>query len=330
MSAARIGARDGGALWRDNTLVPFALPGRGHALAHHAQSGNVVLIGRRPGAFAAIVNASDPQSPRIFVPTKDCRFAGHAAIAPDSSAMVTSEFESTSMRGVLVLRDADGRERAHWSPEGIEPHELLFAKDDSRLVVALGGLIKDGGVSGPAFNPGGVNSAIVEMDARTGRVLRRHKLKPEFASLSLRHLALAPDGKAVAVAMQDQDLSAPRPLVGVLELGKEIELLPMPDAAQCDFRGYVGSIAFDASGEFIAATSPRGGVVGLWSASTRNWIGGLALPDACGLAAGNSPREFWATSGYGDILNITATPQGLSVTSKWRAAASFDNHVIRI
>ncbi|HSZ75531.1 MAG TPA: DUF1513 domain-containing protein [Rhizomicrobium sp.] len=332
MSAARIGQRDGGALWRQDGFTSFDLPGRGHAMARRGASHDVMLVGRRPGTFAAIVDSSSAQSrPRIFAPAKDCRFAGHAAFAPDVSIMVTSEFDAASMQGVLVVRDAvSGEERAHISPAGIEPHELLFAKDGSRLVVALGGLIKDGGVSAPAFNPGGIDSSVVEIDPHSGRILMRHKLAPQFASLSLRHLALAPDGEHSAIAMQDQDLTQPRPLTAVLKLGGDIELLPLPAADECDFRGYVGSIAFDISGEFIAATSPRGGVVGVWSMSTRKWLGGMALPDACGLAAGTSPGEFWATSGYGDVVNFTATMSAPIVNAKWQVAASFDNHVLRI
>jgi len=312
MSAARVNNRDGGALWRQDGFTSFDLPGRGHAMARRAGSSDVVLVGRRPGVFAAIVDASNAQArPRIITPAKDCRFAGHAAIAPDASMMITSEFDAATMQGVLVVRDAmNGEERAHISPEGIEPHELLFAKDGSRLVVALGGLIKDGGVSAPAFNPGGIDSSVVEIDPRSGRILARHKLAAQFASLSLRHLAVAPDGKHIAIAMQDQDLTQARPLTAVLKLRGEIELLPLPAADECDFRGYVGSIAFDTSGEFIAATSPRGGVVGVWSMRTRKWVGGMALPDACGLASGTAPREFWATSGYGDVVNFTATNAG--------------------
>lgn len=330
MSAARIGANDSGALWRDNALVSFPLSGRGHALAHHAASDSVVLVGRRPGAFAAIVNANDPQSLRIFSPASDCRFAGHAAIAPDGATMVTSEFNAQTTRGVLVVRNVDGKERAHWAPEGIEPHELLFAGNGSRLIVALGGLIKDGGVSGPAFNEGGIDSAVVEIDPRSGKILHRHKLSMAYTTLSLRHMAVAPDKTHIAIGMQDQDLSSPRPLAGVLRLGEEIELLPMPDASECDFRGYIGSIAFDKSGEFIAATSPRGGVIGLWSMRSRTWLGGLALPDACGLASGTVAGEFWATSGYGDIVNLEATQHGVAVKAKWRVAAGFDNHVLRL
>src|SRR5436190_65880 len=81
LSAARIGETDGGVVIDAEGLTGFALPGRAHALTHLA-SGEVVLIGRRPGAFAAIV---DPQAPhkdaKLFAPASGHRFAGHAALS---------------------------------------------------------------------------------------------------------------------------------------------------------------------------------------------------------------------------------------------------------
>ena len=69
MSAARVNNRDGGALWRQDGFASFDLPGRGHAMARRAGSSDVVLVGRRPGVFAAIVDASNAQArPRIITP----------------------------------------------------------------------------------------------------------------------------------------------------------------------------------------------------------------------------------------------------------------------
>ena len=329
--AARVGGRDGGGLWQSGTLTPFALPGRGHAIARSPLTDHVVLVGRRPGVFAALVRTADLDAPaRVLAPAAGCRFAGHAAFAPDGRAMITSEFDADSMAGVLVARGPGGEARERWSLPGIEPHELRFAAGGARLVVAMGGLIKDGGVAGPAFNPEGVDSAVLEIDPRSGRVLARHKLAPDLASLSLRHLPVSPDGRAVVVAMQDQDLSQARPLVGMLRLGGKIELLPMPDPRDCDFRGYLGSVAVDAGGRFICATSPRGGVAGLWSMGDGRWLGALDAPDICGLAAGAGPGAFWATTGYGEVLDLTASGAGLLVRARWKTAAGFDNHLLRL
>src|SRR6185312_8170872 len=76
MSAARIGDADGGAVWRDGALDAFKLPARGHALTRLGQA-KVVVMGRRPGTFGAIVDANDPAAPAvIFAPAQGNRFAG--------------------------------------------------------------------------------------------------------------------------------------------------------------------------------------------------------------------------------------------------------------
>ncbi len=244
--------------------------------------------------------------------------------------LVTGEFDIDSVEAVLVARNpANGAARARWRLNEIEPHEVLFARKGARLVAALGGLIKDGGVTGPAFNPGGVKSAILEIDPKSGAVLARHVLNPSLMSLSLRHLAQSPDGETIAVAAQDQDLSETRPLVGLLVLGKELEMLPMPDVRDADFRGYIGSIAFDTSGDFIAAASPRGSMLGLWSARG-TWCGALPIADVCGVTCGAEAGTFWASSGHGGVYKIVAEAKGPHIVAQWHADAGFDNHLILI
>jgi len=328
--AARIGGQDGGVTWCAGAAKPFSLPARGHGLARLATRGKIIITGRRPGLFAALVDTTDPAGPsKVVQSAPGCRFSGHSAVEPAGDHFVTSEFEAETVRGVLVLRRADdGSECGRFDPEGTEPHDMLFTAN--RLVAALGGLIKDGGVAGPAFNPDGIRSSVVEIDAQSGKIVARHVLAAELASLSLRHLARAPDGQSVVVGMQDQDLSETRPLVAVIKIGGDISPLPMPDAKLCDFRGYVGSVAVDSSGEFAAATSPRGSVMGLWSLSKRAWVGGLGIPDVCGLVAGNEPREFWASSGLGEVINVSAAPLGATVKSRWSTSIGFDNHLLRV
>jgi hypothetical protein len=142
-------------------------------------------------------------------------------------------------------------------------------------------------------------------------------------------LALSPDGETVAVAAQDQDLSQTRPLVGLLTVGKQMELLPMPDPRDVDFRGYIGSIAFDTSGTFIAAASPRGSVIGLWS-SNGNYCGALPIADVCGVTAGAEPGIFWASSGHGGVYRIAVDKKGPKIAARWHVSAGFDNHLILI
>jgi hypothetical protein len=69
----------------------------------------------------------------------------------------------------------------------------------------------------------------------------------------------------------------------VLRPKEALELLPLPSEDGGSLRSYIGSVSIDASGQFIAATSPKGGVVGLWSLQDGQWLGGFTLADVCGL-----------------------------------------------
>jgi hypothetical protein len=330
IGAARIGETDGGVRIDAQGLTGFSLPGRAHEPVQLA-NGDVALIGRRPGTFAAIVNPQDPQTPaRTFSPLAGYRFAGHAALHPDGRTLATSEIDAETGAGAVVLRDAgDGAQRAVFAV-GIEPHDLLFARGGSRLVVAIGGIAKAADVKGPPINAGNIESAILELDPGSGAILKCHQLGEPMKSLSLRHMALAPDGETIAFGMQDQDRAQLRPLMGVLRVGADLSLLPLPAQDEGALRSYVGSVAIDSSGRFVAATSPKGGVIGLWSLSDGRWFGGFALGDVCGLATDLESGCFWATSGLGDVAKLSASAAGFEPKAHWQAPAAFDNHLLRI
>jgi hypothetical protein len=264
------------------------------------------------------------------VPIAGHRFAGHGAIDPNGRRLVTSEIDAETGDGIVVFRDVDTGAPRVTTPVGIEPHDLLFAGGGERLVVAVGGIAKAADIKGPPINAGNIESSIVELDPNTGKVIKRHQLAPGMKSLSLRHMALAPDGETIAVGMQDQDRAQLRPLMGVLGAGTGLDLLPLPSDDPGVLRSYVGSVAIDSSAQFIAATSPKGGMVGLWSLRGGRWLGGFALADVCGLAADTAAGGFWVTSGLGDVVRLRADERGLFAETRWNAPAAFDNHLLRL
>jgi hypothetical protein len=116
-------------LWRVDGAKPFKLPSRGHGVTR-LDGSNALIVGRRPGLSSAIVDTTDvAAAPRIVQPSRNCRFAGHAAASPDGSLLVTGEFDANTVQAVLVPRDPkSGVERARWVLNEIEPHELVFTK----------------------------------------------------------------------------------------------------------------------------------------------------------------------------------------------------------
>ena len=326
ITAARVEGADCGAIWSSDGLGEFTLPARAHGAIQAHDADKFLLVGRRPGSFAALFDSTAPDNTKLIAPLAAHRFAGHAAA--NEKLFLTGELDAQSAAGTIVLRDLNtGAALGRWDAGGIEPHELLFADDGARLIVALGGIAQDAGVKGPAMNAGRIESAIAELDAKTGRILRRHVLAEEFSSLSMRHMACAPDGKTIAFGIQDQDFSELRPLVGLLRVGRGLEFLELPTDNPGAMRFYIGSVAIDSSGRYVAATSPKGGTIALWSLSSGAYIGRLSLADVCGLAADAESGLFWVSSGLGEIACLRASTAGLAFEARWQCDAQFDNHL---
>jgi uncharacterized protein len=330
VSAARIGDSDAGGVLEAEGLAVFALPARGHGFTR-LPDGRVLLVARRPGTFAAILDPGAPErTAQWLAPIAGHRFAGHAAVSPEGRLLATSEIDAETGQGAIVPRDWETGQPLGRFPVGIEPHDVLFAQEGARLVVAVGGIARAADVKGPAMNAGNIDSALVELDPVSGRVIMRHVLQSAMKSLSLRHLALAPDGKTVAFGMQDQDRSELRPVMGLLSLGRGIELLPLPADDEGALRSYIGSVAIEGSGAYVAATSPKGGLAGLWRMSDGRWLDGFKQQDVCGLAAGEDGGSFWVTSGLGDVVKLGTGDTGFTVSGQWQAPAAFDNHLLRL
>jgi len=134
----------------------------------------------------------------------------------------------------------------------------------------------------------------------------------------------------VFIGMQDQDRSQLRPLMGRLRLGGGIDLLPLPGEDAGALRSYIGSVAIDSAGRYVAGTSPKGGMIGSWSLADGRWLGGFHIPDVCGLAPDAEDGCFWATSGMGDVVKLRLTDAGFTAEAHWLAPAAFDNHLLRI
>jgi hypothetical protein len=326
IAAARVGGVDCGAIWSPEGLGEFILPARAHGATWGHDTDKCFLVGRRPGSFAAFFDSTAPDNTKLIAPLAAHRFAGHAAA--NEKLLLTGELHAQTAAGIIALRDlTTGAVLDSWDAGGIEPHELVFADDGARLIVALGGIAQDASVKGPAINAGRTQSAIAELDAKTGRILHRHVLLEEFSSLSMRHMACAPDGKTIAVGIQDQDFSELRPLVGLLRAGRDLEFLELPTDDPGAMRFYIGSIAIDSSGRYVAATSPKGGTIALWSLSSGAYIGRLSLADVCGLAADAEADLFWVSSGLGEVACVRASAAGLAFEARWHSDAQFDNHL---
>ncbi|WP_029355369.1 DUF1513 domain-containing protein [Bosea sp. 117] len=285
-----------------------------------------VAVARRPGTTAVLFDRRAGMVLASFEPGEGRVFSGHGRFIAQGRRFLAVEIDRASGQGTVTLREvADGFGIVtEWASSGVGPHDLLPAGD--ALVVANGGVEPH---TPEALGAEVAGASVALIDPASGQTRALTALDEDLASLSLRHLASAPEGPVVVAA---QDLLADgvaRPLLYRVEPEGRLVAFDAPDEEWRGFRTYIGSVAIDRSGAFVAAASPRGNRIGVWSREGR-FLGAVPLVDGCGLAATHEPGRFLATSGLGEVVLIAADGEGVGVVARKSGGPRYDNHAVLV
>ncbi len=302
-------------------LFEIPLPGRGHAAAAHPHRPEAVAFARRPGAYAMVIDCVTGQPKTVMQAPAGRHFYGHGTYGRDGTWLFTTENDFENGEGRIGVWDAlHGYTRAaEFSSGGIGPHDLKRLPGTDTLVIANGGIDThpDSGrakLNIPTMRP---NLAYVADDT----VVETAALAPEWYKNSIRHLAVAHDGR-VAIGMQWQGEANPPALVALHERGRKITPLTAPDLRP--MQGYVGSVAFTQDERQIIATSPRGGLIQHYDAVTCALHLERAFADACGAASATGGALV--TTGLGQLVRIA----GSSTDTRKTPGLQWDNHLVSL
>jgi hypothetical protein len=293
-----------------------------HAVEAAPQGHLAVAVARRPGTVSLVIDRRTAQSVGRFFPEPGRVFSGHGRFTPDGRRFFVAEIDADTGAGTITVRDT-AKEFAvigAWSTAGGGPHDLL--QFDTTLFVANGG-IEPG--SPEAATADSADASIALVDTAAGTVKQRLMLPHDLRGQSLRHLVVGPSGEAIAAAQELAPEGAARPLL-YRAAGDALVPYEAEEEVLAGFKGYVGSVAIDSSGNYVAAASPRGGCVAVWSLDGR-YVGSTRLIDGCGLAAAGPPGHLVATSGLGEAVMLVASREGLAVAERRHRMPRFDNHV---
>lgn len=309
-----------------------ALPGRGHEPVLAGRRGEVVVVARRPGRFLAVIDLGDGAVRRLLSAPDGRHFYGHAVFDRAERLLYTTENDYAAERGAIGVWDADagyarlGELDAH----GIGPHDLALGLDGRSLVVANGGLLTHPDSGRAKLNLSTMAPSLAVIDPRTGQAIRQLTLPREQHQLSIRHLAVAPDG-TIGFGMQYEGPAGDQvPLAGTWAPDGSVVLLPQDHATPADTRNYVGDLAIDATGRYLAASFPRGNRVGVWDLRTRRPVGLVSAPDACGLQVEAGTERVWISDGAGGIGPLDPGRSLRRATVAPLPGLAFDNHFARI
>lgn len=292
-----------------------------------------VAVGRRPGHVALVFDRRRGGETASFTPGDGRVFAGHGRFTEDGSLFLTTEIEKPEPgagpamgRGIVAARRVDTNFEivAEWPTNGDGPHDLM--RSGASLVVANGGIEPH---TPEALDAEVTGSSITLLEPSSGSVRGHGALSADLASLSLRHLARDDQGGTVVAAQELLNDGVARPLLFAIGETGQLVAFDAPENEWRALRGYVGSVAYDRSGRFVACASPRGGRVAVWQADGR-YLGAVRLVDGCGLAPGRRAGSFIATSGYGEMVRIAVSEDGVTIVARRTGGPRYDNHMVAL
>ncbi|NRB34714.1 MAG: DUF1513 domain-containing protein [Rhodobacteraceae bacterium] len=306
-------------------LFKLPLPDRGHAAASHPSRPEAVCFARRPGRFAFVIDCMTGEKIAQMDAPEGRHFYGHGVYSADGAWLYTTENDYDAARGVVGVWDVkNGYRRAkEVASGGIGPHDIKRLSGTDILVVANGGIETHPDSGRTKLNLAMMQPNLSYLD-HTGAILEHAELPKDMRLGSIRHMAVCPDG-VVAFGLQWQgDPAEVFPLVGVHRRGRDMKMFPTTKFQGSQLQGYVGSIAVNATGTHIAATSPRGGIFATYEINSGTCREIRSFKDVCGVAG--SGNSFVLTSGSGEIRHIKTGKPGNSHVGN----PSWDNHLISV
>ena len=307
-------------------LMNIPLPARGHGTCLDQEQQYAAVFARRPGDFVWIIDLRTRQVVQKITAAKGRHFYGHGVFTP-TGQLLCSENAFESGQGVIGIYEADQHfNRVGEFPSGgIGPHEIRLLSNRQTLVVANGGIRTHPDLPRVKQNLSAMQPNLAYLDAGSGELLQKHEPPAQWHQLSIRHIAVSPDDR-VAIAMQYEGLPYKQPPLIALHQGEqELNMLSAPAEVQSRLKNYCGSVEFSADGSRFAVSSPRGGLITLWSAEGQ-YLAHHRQADVCGLSAlPTATGGFIASDGHGSLTSITHTHEAVGV---WRQPQlRWDNHM---
>lgn len=321
--------------------IPVADRGHGAALCLHR--GWVALAARRPGRQLIVVDLTNGELVVTIEAVAARHFFGHAVfdqsgryLYATENVFVPGELTTVEpLEAVIGVYDLDrGGERVReFRTHGVGAHELAFFDDDT-LVVANGGIYTHPELAREKLNLETMDPSLVLLDASSGALRAQYRLLQEeveaFATrdadvgqahqLSVRHLAVSPDGRVFVALQYEGEREHRVPLMAVLD-GERFAPLGLPSEVLESLQNYVASVVCDEAG--VLLSSPVGDRV-IALDPDGQYLHDVRIPDVCGLGCSGGVRL--ATAGTGAIYLFEAG--GAQVVSAFEPPRyKWDNHL---
>ncbi|MEO1609740.1 MAG: DUF1513 domain-containing protein [Pseudomonadota bacterium] len=290
---------------RDGSDVnAVSLPGRGHDVTACPVTRTVVAFARRPGNFAVAFSIDQKRQPIRFICPSDRHFYGHGVFSRYGRLLYATENDFETGTGCIGIYDAtrDYKRIGEFNAFGVGPHDIALMPDGETLVIAVGGIEThpDIGHGRTKLNIATMSPALVYINTKSGDLLEKHELPRKQHKLSLRHLAVGTSRTVIVGGQLQRGAPARMPLVLRHQLGKQPELIELPNQLTASLRGYISSVAVNRTGDTVAITGARGGVAAFFDIASGRVQGTVRQNDVSGVTPAGD--HFLLTSGDGAVV----------------------------
>lgn len=242
-------------------LHEIDLPARGHDVAVHSASGHCVVFARRPGTFAVAFNVDGRKEPLLFASPENRHFYGHGTFSADGRLLYAAENDFENAQGKIGIYDviAGYRRTGEFNSYGTGPHEIALMPDGQTLLIANGGIETHPDYQRQKLNIATMEPSIAMLDVASGALKASFALPSAMHKISLRHMAVANNGRAY-IGGQTQDKATSRhPVLWELSQDRGLSPLLTDPGTTAAIGGYVGSLKLSSDERSLAFTSPPTG-----------------------------------------------------------------------
>lgn len=310
--------------------ILFELPGRGHGISVDPVKALAVVMARRPGDWALVINLKTEKIVHRLAAPKGRHFYGHGVFDRHGNLYLT-ENDFVADRGVVArYRLADFQRMDDMPSGGIGPHEILTGQDGTSLIVANGGILTRPETGRAKLNLDRMQPNLVRLiPGQEGRTEVLFRPRVGLEQSSIRHIACAADGSVVAGLQFQGDRRRSVPLMIAVRPSGEVRELSLSDQDIIAARQYIGAVAISADERIAAASAPRSGIVYFWEIGSGRQTARVSVPDGCGLAPAGGGDLFHISSGRGEVL-LVAGGSGWVIHRQRVAGLMWDNHLTAI
>lgn len=301
-------------------LVPT--PGRAHAAAAHPHRAEAVMIARRPGLFALVVDVAQGTVTQRLDAPEGRHFYGHGAYTADGTLLLTTENAFDDGEGRIGIWDVTkGYARVGDLPSGgIGPHQILRLPSGG-FAVANGGI-----QTHPDFGRAKLNLATMRTNLTyltpEGAIADQVEMPEALRKNSIRHIVADAAGRIYAALQWQGDPRDAVPLAARHEAGQPLTLWEHPETAR--LKQYAGSIALSGDETEAVLTGPHGDHMIFFDAATGAPLPGRAMPVPSG--AERLGQDLVVTVGGGLAIGKSASLKPLNIPGGY----SWDNHLVAI